>query len=655
MKINISLLGNPNSGKSTLFNVLTGLNQKTGNFPGVTVEKRTGTSNFIYGGRDYSLSLTDLPGTYSLFPKSLDESITAKAILSPEENSKPDLILIIADASNLKRSLFIATQVNDLGLPAILVLNMIDQAKKQGTKINIEKLSKTISMPVVACNSRKKEGIEDLEKEIALFDFNKKKENPDCSAFFLHASEEDQQKDTLARFNLINNILQESVEVKFPFSADPQTRKIDMVLTHRIWGLGIFFVVMFTVFQSIFFLAEYPMQWIESFFAFNTEWVSEHMPKNEFTDLLANGILSGLGGVIMFIPQIAILFFFISLMEDTGYLARVSFIMDRVMRNFGLNGKSVIPLLSGMACAIPAIMGTRTIANWKERMITIFVTPFMSCSARLPVYTLAISLVIPEYQVLGIINLQGLVLMGLYLLGFITALLAAWVLKMILKAREKSYFIMEMPVYRLPRWNSVGLYILDKVKVFIWDAGKMILLISIILWFLASHSMPGTFDRIEKHYTSEVTAGKLSSVEAERLMASEKLENSFAGKIGKLMEPAIKPIGFDWKLGIAVVTSFAAREVFVGTMATIYNVGNPDDRSTLREQMSKQVTPTGEKVYTLATGISLMLFYALAMQCMSTFAVVYRETRSWKWPTLQLISMTLLAYLACLVTYQSMT
>ena len=459
--------------------------------------------------------------------------------------------------------------------------------------------------------------------------------------------------ESVERYKVINRIVEECITRKSAIKSDSFSQKLDSVLTHRIWGYAIFLVVLFFIFQTIFFLAAFPMEWIEGLFISISEITANVLPKGELSNLLVNGIIAGLSGVVVFVPQIALLFAFIAILEDTGYMARVSFIMDKLMRRFGLNGRSVIPLISGVACAVPAIMSARTISSWKERIITIFVTPLMSCSARLPVYTLLISLIVPQDKSLGFFNYQGLILMALYLIGFIAAIGAAWILKWILKAREKSYFIMELPVYRTPQWRTVGLTIFDKVKLFLFDAGKIIVAISIILWFLSSHAPGNKFEDIEKKYNDHSFKPDLNQGEINAKIASEKLEASYAGMLGKSIEPAIKPLGFDWKIGISLVTSFAAREVFVGTMATIYSAGNTDNTQTIREKMKAEKDPeTGEPKFSIAVGFSLMIFYAFAMQCMSTLAVVYRETKSWKWPTLQFFFMGALAYLSSFIVYQ---
>ncbi len=701
--IKIALVGNPNSGKSSLFNALTGLNQKVSNFPGVTVDKKTGTAKI---SEQLTGTIIDLPGTYSLYPKSADELVTYDVLIDTNSADAPDIILIIADASNLKRNLLFCSQIIDLKKPVIIGLTMMDLARKKGVEIDLMGLERELGVPVVAINPRKNKGLPELKKNIELIaqqkfgiparDFidNKglanevledvQKEVPGISdyaalhiaansselAFLSHQQKQNistslqqrkfnktkvQADEIMQRYARIKHIMKVAVVEKDPLETQLQTEKIDNLLLHRFWGYFILLVVMFLLFQSIFLVASYPMDLIEAGFGAISGWLTDILPDNKITDILVNGVVAGLGGVAVFIPQIMILFGLITLLEDTGYMARISFLTDRLMRQVGLNGKSVMPLISGVACAVPAIMAARNIENRKERLITIMVTPLMSCSARLPIYTIMIALVIPDRNVLGFLSLPGLVMMGLYLLGFFMAIFIAAIMKLIIKAKEKSYFIMELPVYRAPRWKNVGTTMIEKAKIFVVDAGKVILVISIILWFLASYG-PGDrmaqvtakYEQLQKQTTDSVELADL-----DRQMGSEKLSNSYAGVLGHAIEPAVKPLGFDWKIGIALITSFAAREVFVGTMATLYSVGEneEDNDATLREKMSAARWTDGRPVYTLATGMSLMIFYAFAMQCMSTLAIVKRETKSWKYPIIQFVYMTILAYVSSLAVY----
>lgn len=702
--VKVAVLGNPNSGKSTLFNALTGLNQQTGNYPGVTVEKHTGTALLTNPdtNEQVEIDFVDLPGTYSIYPKTLDEEVCYKILCDDTNEDHPDLALIVADATNLRRSLYLATQIIDLGFPCIFVLNMIDFAKLRGVEINIEALSKEIGVPVVVTNARKKVGIEQVKKMLVQEIHPPKKsfinvrqfidnafldsvkaifpERNDYELFQIVNNEAGverfelfpaqkmevkrqiklynydkhkvQSATTIERYKQINEIVKECVTINEEEKRKSLSARIDRVLTHKVWGYVIFLIILFLIFQSIFFIATYPMNAIEFLFVKLSEAGKAVLPPGEVSALLLNGILAGLSGVVVFVPQIALLFAFIAILEDTGYMARVSFLMDRLMRPLGLNGRSVIPLMSGMACAVPAIMGARTIPNWKERLITIMVTPLMSCSARLPVYTLLISLVIPSTHNYGYFNLQGLVLMGLYLLGFLAAISAAYVFKLIIKVKEKSYFIMEMPLYHVPKPSIILLAIYQKARVFLVDAGKVIIAISVILWVMASHGPPSKFKHIETAYSSADSVKKYTPAQIEGLVASEKLKASYAGAAGRWIEPAIKPLGFDWKIGIALITSFAAREVFVGTMATLYSAEGEGNAMSIREKMAAATNPeTGKKEYTVAVGISLMLFYAFAMQCMSTLAVVYRETKNLKWPIIQFLYMGGLAWLASFLVY----
>lgn len=657
--ISVALVGNPNSGKSTLFNSMTGLHQKTGNYAGVTVDKHYGS----YKHKNQEFKVTDLPGTYSLYPKSLDEEVACRALLSVDE--KIDVVVIVADASNLKRHLLLATQLIDLKIPCVLALNMIDEAAKNNTVIYYEELEKLIDIPVIPINSRSKEGIQELKEAITrakisdtvFYNFEKQKQLfPQIDSYQTliqlaldtkkeqpHAIKEFELNDNLHRFSKINYMVAKCIKQPEKLNKN-LTQKLDTFFTHKVFGFAFFFLVLFVIFQFIFYVAEYPMTWIEEGFAYLMNTVAVSLPKGQLSDLLVNGVLAGISGIVVFVPQISLLFFFIAILEDTGYMARASFILDKVMRKFGLNGKSVIPMISSVACAVPSIMSTRTITNWKDRMITILVTPLISCSARLPVYTLLISMMFAKDKSIGILNYQGLVLMGMYLLGFGAALLAALILKHVLKTTEKSYFIMELPVYRKPQWQTVAMLVFDKVKVFLFDAGKIILAISIVLWFLTSHAPGDAFEKLE----SNAVATNLQEAD----LNAQKLEASYAGILGKKMEPVIKPLGFDWKIGIALITSFAAREVFVGTMATIYSSGDSENTETLREKLiAEKNFETQLPAYSSAVCWSLMIFYVFAMQCMSTLATTYRETKHWKWPAIQLVFMTGLAYLSSLLVY----
>lgn len=698
-KTKIALVGNPNSGKSSLFNHLTGLNQKIGNFPGVTVEKKSGFCTIPNG---QTVEIIDFPGIYSIYPRSLDERIVSEVLLDHHSPSTPDKVVVVADATNLKRGLLLLTQVIDLGLPTVLVLNMMDLAAKAGISYDFNALSKKLGVPVIAVNARKGVGIDDLLASLAgitkgvdapVFPIWHEVKNPvkevreqlavdnDYEAYlFLEQPQslgflsKEQKKtvddirekhqffpgkfqgaETIQRYSYIQELLN-TVTLKAP---DPEWRKnnsnIDRILTHKVWGYVIFVGLLFLIFQSIFAWASVPMDLIDGGFASLSSYLASNLPAGKATSLLAEGIIPGIGGIVIFVPQIAILFAFISILEESGYMARVVFLMDKIMRKFGLNGKSVVPLISGVACAIPAIMATRTIDNWKERTITIMVTPLISCSARLPIFTILIALIIPEHYVLGFFNLQGLALMGLYLLGFAAAIGSAWIMKLIINVKERSYLIMELPTYRVPKWSNVGYTILEKTKAFVLEAGKIILAISIILWVLASFGPSDTMDHAEEAVSASIPPNvRLSEQEMQDRVSAYKLEHSYAGIIGKGLEPVIRPLGYDWKIGIALITSFAAREVFVGTMATIYSIGSgADDEGTIKKRMKEEVNPrTGGPMFTPAVGLSLLVFYTFAMQCMSTLAVVYRETKGWKWPLIQLVYMTVLAYVSAFAVYQ---
>jgi len=689
--LNIALLGNPNTGKTSVFNRLTGLTQKVGNYPGITVEKKEGICKL---NRTTKAHLIDLPGTYSLNASSIDESVVIELLLNKNSKDFPDVAVVVADVENLKRNLLLFTQVKDLGIPTLLVINMADQMKRKGITLDLKLLEKRLDTKIALVSTRENQGLDQLKA--LLLNYRKLSTKPtiDLSTIdkpyfenlkvtfpnqqlyklwlvitqdvnfakidrkrvsdatnFKTQSESElkrlQQKETVKRYQFINEILKEGLLIDRDSATDLRSR-LDRILIHKFWGYIIFFLILMTVFQSIFDWSSIPQDFIDTSFAALSEYAKTNLPEGVFTSLLAEGIIPGLGGIIIFIPQIAFLFFFISILEETGYMSRVVFLMDRGLRRFGLSGKSVIPLISGTACAIPAVMATRNIENWKERLITILVTPFTTCSARLPVYAILIALVIPQGSFLGL-NYQGLMLMFLYLVGFGMALISAWILSKTLKINSKSYFVVEMPNYKLPLLKNVGITVWEKTRTFVTEAGKIILAISILLWVMASYGPGKDFSEAESIVTE-----LYSDLEGEALsnkINAYQLEHSYIGILGKAIEPAISPLGYDWKIGIALISSFAAREVFVGTLATIYSVES-DAEETIKNRMASEVRANGQPLFNLASGISLMLFYAFAMQCMSTLAIVKKETNSWKWPMVQLFGMSLLAYIVAFSTYQ---
>ncbi|MFT4668540.1 MAG: ferrous iron transport protein B [Flavobacteriaceae bacterium] len=693
-QINVALIGNPNTGKTSVFNRLTGLNQKVGNYPGITVEKKQGTATL---SRNLKAHIIDLPGTYSLNASSLDENVVIELLLNKNDKDYPDVAIVVAEIENLKRNLLLFTQIKDLGIPTILVINMSDRMKRKAISLDVALLEKKLETRIALISSRKNTGFDSLTEIITNYTLISTKPCVNASkiapeyfdrlrkvfpnqeiyklwlvitqdvnfgklernelkgvATFKTESKSNlkrlQQKETIARYQFINSVLKETLIIDQANAKDFRSR-LDRVLIHKVWGYFIFLGILLLMFQAIFDWSSYPMDFIDSSFASLSEWTKRTLPIGDFTNLIAEGIIPGLGGIVIFIPQIAFLFFFISILEESGYMSRVVFLMDRSMRRFGLSGKSVVPLISGTACAIPAIMATRNIENWKERLITILVTPFTTCSARLPVYLIIISLVIPEGRVFWIFSYQGLTLMFLYLLGFAASLFSAYLLNKVLKIRSRSFFVVEMTNYKLPMPKNVLITVIEKTKSFVFGAGKIILAISIILWVLASYG-PGDFNNAESIVAQQTTNENLSEDDIETRIASFKLEHSYIGILGKGIEPAVRPLGYDWKIGIAIVSSFAAREVFVGTLATIYSVGS-DEEETIKNRMAAEINPsTGEPLFNFASGISLLLFYAFAMQCMSTLAVVKRETNTWKWPMYQLVIMTLIAYVVALGAYQ---
>lgn len=698
----IALIGNPNAGKSSLFNQLTGLRQKTGNFPGVTMDKKSGLWPI---DSHASATVIDLPGVYSIYPKSLDEQVVTDILANPAHPDYPDVAVVVVDAANLHRNLLLFTQVADLGVPAVLALNMLDVAQKQGKDVNAVRLAMRLGVPVVRINARTGEGLPQLKQ--AVVGQLRDKLVPGSLFFDPAEGAAGLIADTCRQYQLSNNYLALQYLIQhdgFTFLSQPQrtgldalidrhqfneqtfqadetitrykriapivadaltelrtadvptwSQQLDRVLLHPVWGYAIFGFVLLLIFQAIFAWAQPFMDGIDTGVAWLNGQLKESLPNGPLTDLLTDGILAGIGGILVFIPQIAFLFLLVALLEESGYMARVMVIMDRIMRKFGLNGRSVVPLISGVACAVPAIMAARSIGTRRDRLITILVTPLMSCSARLPIYTILIALVVPSRRVLGLFNLQGLALMSLYLLGLLSALAAAFVLKLFLHTKERSFFIMELPTFKLPRWNHVGLTVWESVRAFVWEAGRVILAISIVLWVLASYGPGNAMEQAE----TQVRQGSPSLPDdaLQNRIASERLEASYAGQFGHFIEPVIRPLGYDWKIGIALLSSFAAREVFVGTMSTIYSIGDgaDDEGVTIRERLRQERNPaTGGPMYTPALAWSLLVFYVFAMMCMSTLAATQRETKSWKWPAVQLGYMMALAYVAAFATYQLM-
>jgi ferrous iron transport protein B len=692
--IKVALIGNPNTGKTSVFNHLTGMHQQVGNYPGITVEKKVGVCKL---SNSTKASILDLPGTYSLNASSIDENVVIELLLNRKDPNFPDVAVVVTEVENLKRNLLLFTQIKDLEIPTILVINMSDRMQKKGIDLNLPFLEKRFNTKIALVSSRKNTGIDNLKHLIENYQdlsiepclnastidpnyFDKlRKAFPNQLLYklwlvitqdvnFLNLERNEiannftksksdlkrlQQQETIKRYQFINDSLKVGQIIDASKATDFRA-KADRIITHKVFGYVIFFGILLVIFQSIFDWSSIPMDFIDATFSDLASYTKANLPVGEFTNLLAEGIIPGIGGIVIFVPQIAFLFLFISILEESGYMSRVVFLMDKIMRKYGLSGKSIVPLISGTACAIPAIMSARNIENWKERLITILVTPFTTCSARLPVYAIIIALIIPNKKIFGFFSLQGLTLMLLYLLGFFMAIVAAVILNKVLKFKTKSYFVVEMPSYKVPLLKNVAINVLEKTKAFLFGAGKIILAISVILWFLGSHGPNKQFNNAQEIVETQINSGKtvITTDEIPLLVSEYKLEHSYIGYIGKSIEPVLRPLGYDWKIGIAVVTSFAAREVFVATLATIYSVGNQEDDTTIKAKMSAEINPDGTKVFNFATGISLLLFYAFAMQCVSTLAIVKKETNSWKWPLIQLVLMSGFAYLTALIAYQ---
>jgi ferrous iron transport protein B len=694
----IALLGNPNAGKSSLFNQLTGMRQKVGNFPGVTVERKSG---IIKLENKQEVEIIDLPGTYSLYPTSMDERIAVNALIDSSNKDYPDAIIYIIDITQLERHLLLLTQIMDLGFPIIVALNMNDIAATQNLQCDEQKLAALLGIDIVKVNGRTGEGISKIKSKLSILGTINSIQKYNASFYSLTDKEQKIAEEVKLSFKVRNNyhallLLQQHKKSSFLSSAEKSiltnlvqqyqfnlldhqleeimqrynrftpvvaktlsrtiteaktlTDKVDTIITHKVFGPIIFFTLMLFIFQAIFSWSSIPMDWIDGEFAQLATYFQAILPHNLFTRLLTEGLIPGISGVMVFVPQITILFLLITILEEVGYMSRVVFMFDNIMQRFGLNGRSIVALISGGACAVPAIMSTRTISNYKERLITIMVTPLISCSARIPVFAVLIGFVVPEIKI-GIFNARGLVFMALYLIGILAALIASYVFKLILKSDEYSFLMLELPEYRKPHWRNVFHTLYVKVSSFVFGVGKIILLVSLVLWFLASFGPSNTMQQAEQNARTEAISLKLDTENTTLLIASKKLEASYAGIAGRWIEPAIRPLGFDWKIGIALITSFAAREVFVGTISTLYSIGKDADNLTIKQKMQQEKNADGQPVFTMAVALSLVLFYLFAMQCISTLAAVHRETKSYKWPIIQFAYMTGTAYIMSFIAY----
>lgn len=697
----VAIIGNPNSGKSTIFNHLTGLRQKVANFPGVTVEKKSANLKLSNG---QEVQIIDFPGTYSMYPSSKDEKVVVQTFCDNNDENYPDLIIYIADITQMQRHFLLFTQIIDLGLPVILVLNMIDVAEKEGINIDLEPIKNNFNVDIIEASGRDHRNIQEIKNKIESYCLHQRHRMQSKSFYNLSISEaklvdrmrdigfqhpyqsiviahhyhwlpflsnekkeriqqiiqetgfEDlrlQVSETMSRYDKFLPIVKKSI---LKNKSDKLTRsdKVDNFVTHPFWGIILFVSIMFFMFQAVFSWASFPMDFIEGTSNDIINWLKISLPHSWLTSLLVEGLLPGLSGIIVFIPQIAILFFFLAILEELGYMARAVFLFDGIMQKFGLNGRSIIALVSAGACAIPAILSTRTITNQKERLLTILVTPLISCSARIPVYAMLVAFVVEPKRVFGgLFQAQGLVFAALFLLGIFAAIIMAIIFKRIIKSEESSSMVLELPTYRYPSVKNVLLTVYEKVISFIRGAGKIIIYISIILWVLSAYGPSKAMDRAIVEANEIAKTNQLSVQETDNLVASKKLEASYAGHLGKFIEPAIQPLGFNWKIGIALITSFAAREVFVGTMATIYSLGSAaDDTNTLKDKMKHDHdTKNGKPLFTFASAVSLLIFYVFALQCMSTLAVVKKETNGWKWPLVQFVFMSSLAYISSFIVY----
>ena len=696
-EIKVALIGNPNVGKTSIFNLLTGMNQHVGNYPGVTVDKKVG---FCKLSQIINARIYDLPGTYSTNPNSMDEKVAVSCLLDRDDIDFPDVVVVVADVENLKQNLYLFTQIKDFGIPTILAINMADRMKPRGITIDIPALEAALHTRIALISTRQKTGIEELKEliinykklsleilvDIARIDppfFSSLKEkfpNEELGKLWMVISQNFevvgalrkveiqkenikteaeikrmQQRETILRYQVINNALKDTYKV----TAVGTRALLDKILLHKVWGYVIFMAILLLIFQVIFYVSEYPKGWIESALGWVGEWLSGILPEGSLTSLLVDGVIPGLTAVVSFVPQIALLFFFISLLEESGYMSRVVFLMDRIMRPFGLNGKGTIPLISGAACAIPAVMATRTIESWRERLIAILVTPFITCSARLPIYLIIIKLVIPQGNYFFFDN-QAVALFALYMLGVFMAIFSAWLLNkfLVLKHTIKTHFIIEMPTYKVPLARNVLLTVYEKSKAFVVNAGKIIFFMTVLIWFLQTHGLSEKYRNAETHTEQMAAQYGWDEDQKEHYLLSYRTENSLLGNMGKFVEPVFRPLGYDWKISIAVLGSFAARETFVSTLATIYSLGEVDveegeaEQRTVITRLQEEMRPDGTPMFNLATGVSILLFFASAMQCISTFAIVRKETNSWKWAIIQWLFMTGFAYLSALAAYQ---
>ena len=696
-EIKVALIGNPNVGKTSIFNLLTGMNQHVGNYPGVTVDKKVG---FCKLSQIINARIYDLPGTYSTNPNSMDEKVAVSCLLDRDDIDFPDVVVVVADVENLKQNLYLFTQIKDFGIPTILAINMADRMKPRGITIDIPALEAALHTRIALVSTRQKTGIEELKEliinykklsletlvDIARIDppfFSSLKEkfpNEELGKLWMVISQNFevvgalrkveiqkenikteaeikrmQQRETILRYQVINNALKDTYKV----TAVGTRAFLDKILLHKVWGYVIFMAILLLIFQVIFYVSEYPKGWIESALGWVGEWLSGILPEGSLTSLLVDGVIPGLTAVVSFVPQIALLFFFISLLEESGYMSRVVFLMDRIMRPFGLNGKGTIPLISGAACAIPAVMATRTIESWRERLIAILVTPFITCSARLPIYLIIIKLVIPQGNYFFFDN-QAVALFALYMLGVFMAIFSAWLLNkfLVLKHTIKTHFIIEMPTYKVPLVRNVLLTVYEKSKAFVVNAGKIIFFMTVLIWFLQTHGLSEKYRNAETHTKQMAAQYGWDEEQKEHYLLSYRTENSLLGNMGKFVEPVFRPLGYDWKISIAVLGSFAARETFVSTLATIYSLGEVDveegeaEQRTVITRLQEEMRPDGTPMFNLATGVSILLFFASAMQCISTFAIVRKETNSWKWAIIQWLFMTGFAYLSAFAAYQ---